>query len=66
MHSSKLLERRIKEIENDVIVNSSKNPTITPRTAMANLSTQVQSEGIHAVAKMRRLSATKQQIYRAR
>ena len=65
-HSSNILKKRVKEIENRFIENAAQNPTIACRTVLGELANCLQSDSLAASSSMGIMSNLKKRIYRAR
>ena len=65
-HSSDLLKKRVKEMEQKAVNNAVNNSTVPTRTVLSNLSNIAQNESIAAATSMSTPNSLKMKIYRAR
>ena len=65
-HFSNLVKKCVKACKRQAIENAAKNPTVAPRTILADMSNTVQSESMAAVSSLSMMNSMKQAIYRAR
>ena len=65
-HSSNLLKKRVKEYERQAVENAANNPTVAPRTILADMSNKVQGESLAASSSLSTMNSMKMAIYRAR
>ena len=65
-HSSNLLKKRVKEYERQAVENAANNPTVAPRTILADMSNKVQGESLAASSSLSTMNSMRMAIYRAR
>ena len=65
-HSPEKLKKRVKEMENEAMCNAARNPTLSCRTVLYELSNQLVNDRIAAASAMSNQSTLKTRIYRAR
>ena len=65
-HSSQLLRQRVKQLEDELVNNAARNPTLPTRQVMADLSNQLNTESMEASTSMSTTQSLKMRIFRAR
>ena len=65
-HSSQILRKKVRDIENAAVVNASNNPNVPIRTTLANITNSLHAESDAAASSMSSLKSLQMKIYRAR
>ena len=65
-HSSQKLKKRVSDMENEAVINAARNPTLSCRMVLSELSNRLNNDGMAAASTMSNLSTLKTRVYRAR
>ena len=65
-HSSRIIKRKVMNLEKEYVKNAANNPTIACRTVLGEICQNLQNDSLAAATSMSKQNTIKQRIYRAR